>query len=118
VPWWAWALVGTVLGAGWLLGLVVVLLGLYVASGPDCSAVTAAGTSAQRIAGFVLVTGTVAVCGGAAVGAVRTRAPLLLRLAFAALPLVLVPLLVTTVDHQLEHRLDVIGDEGNGSSCF
>ena len=95
---------------------VVLFLGAYTASAPDCSAVTAPGKAAHRIAGAALV---VALLGSwAAVGVGVARRPgTARRIVTAALPLFLAPLLLLGTSAALDARMNAIGDDG-GSSCF
>jgi hypothetical protein len=116
MPGWAWVVVVLTLVAGGLVSHVVLLLGLYTAGAPDCSAVTAAGKTAHRVVGGAVA--LVVVGGWAAVLVAIARVTRSLRrIVLAALPLVVAPLLLAGASAALDARMEAIGDEG-GSSCF
>ena len=116
MPWWAWALVVVALMAGGLVSLVVLFLGLYTLSAPDCSAATAAGKAAHRVAGGATTVLLLGLWALVVAGLARARQPAR-RIAVAGLPLVLAPLLLLGVTAALNARMDTIGDDG-GTSCF
>ena len=115
-PTWAWLVIALVLAGGALVSLVVLLLGLYTLSAPACSTVTSRGRAAHRLAGIVIVLGLAGTWATALLGVTRATGTRL-RIAVAALPLVLAPLLITATSATLDARMDAIGDDG-GSSCF
>ena len=115
-PRWVIAVIVVVILAGVAVTLPVVLLGLLTASAPDCSAATASGKLAHRIAGAVTLLGVVGIWVAAMLTMTRAEA-VLRQLVLAALPLAFVPLLVLGTSGALSAAMHAIGDDGR-SSCF
>ena len=112
-----WLAVAAIVAPGLLLSVGSILLALYVLSAPGCSAATDAGRLAHRVVGAAIVVVIVATWVAIAFAIGRPKATAI-RLVLAALPMLLVPLIVVTGESLLDARLDAVGDGGSGGSCF